>query len=115
MPRKPPNKIVDFERALAQEDAQRYVLRLCISGMTPRSREAITNLRQICDTYFPGHYQFEIIDIYQQPELAATHHILATPTLLKSSPLPVRRLIGDLSNRRETLRRLGIFSNESDS
>jgi circadian clock protein KaiB len=89
-------------------DAQMYVLRLCVSGMTPRSRDALINLKQICDAYFDGHYQLEVIDLYQQPALAAAHQIIATPTLLKSYPPPLRRLIGDLSDTEATIRRLGI-------
>ncbi|MGH7184568.1 MAG: circadian clock KaiB family protein [Nitrospiraceae bacterium] len=89
-------------------DAQMYVLRLCISGMTPRSRDALINLRQICDAYLDGHYQLEVIDLYQQPALAAAHQIIATPTLLKSYPPPLRRLIGDLSDTEAAIRRLGI-------
>ena len=89
-------------------DAQMYVLRLCVSGMTPRSRHALMNLKQICDAYLDGHYQLEVIDLYQQPALAAAHQIIATPTLLKSYPPPLRRLIGDLSDTEATIRRLGI-------
>src|SRR5437868_9569017 len=89
-------------------DAQMYVLRLCVSGMTPRSRDALINLKQICDTHLGGHYQLEVIDLYQQPALAAAHHIIATPTLLKNYPPPLRRLIGDLSDTEATIRRLGI-------
>ena len=89
-------------------DAQMYVLRLCISGMTPRSREALMNLKQICDAYLDGQYQLEVIDLYQQPALAAAYQVIATPTLLKSYPPPLRRLIGDLSDTEATIRRLGI-------
>lgn len=98
----------EYEEALAKGDAQIYVLKLCVSGMTPRSREALVNLKQICDEYLEGQYQLEVIDLYQQPALAATHQVIATPTLLKSLPPPVRRLIGDLSDTDATLRRLGI-------
>ena len=108
MPDKSPNKTTQFEQALTEPDAQLYVLRLCISGMTPRSREAILNLKRICETHLPGQYQLEVIDIYQQPELAAKHQILATPTLVKTLPSPVRRLIGDLSDTNKTLRHLGV-------
>ena len=97
-----------YETIMAQPDAQMYVLKLCVSGMTPRSRQAVSNLRDICDAYLEGHYQLEIIDLYQQPALAAKHQIIATPTLLKNSPLPLRRLIGDLSDTQVTLQRLGI-------
>ena len=100
------------KRALAEADtnadAQMYVLRLCVSGMAPRSRDALINLKQICDAYLDGQYQLEVIDLYQQPALAAVHQIIATPTLLKSYPLPLRRLIGDLSDTEATIRRLGI-------
>jgi len=89
-------------------DAQMYVFRLCVSGMTPRSRDALINLKQICDAYLDGRYQLEVIDLYQQPALAAAHQIIATPTLLKSYPPPLRRLIGDLSDTEATIRRLGI-------
>ena len=110
---KPVGKIVDYEEALAEADAQMFVLRLCVSGMTPRSREAVSNLKQICQEYLEGHYQLEVIDLYQQPALAATHHIIATPTLLKSYPPPLRRLIGDLSDTEATLRRLGIVTRKN--
>lgn len=109
----PDRKILEYEEALAEADAQMYVLRLCVSGMTPRSREAVTNLKQICQEYLEGHYQLEVIDLYQQPALAAAHHIIATPTLLKSYPPPLRRLIGDLSDTEATLRRLGIVTRKN--
>jgi circadian clock protein KaiB len=108
MPQKPPDKLAEYEQALAKADAQIYVLRLCISGMSPRSREAIRNLKRICDTHLPGQYQLEVIDIYQQPELAAKHQVLATPTLVKTLPSPLQRLMGDLSDTTKTLQRLGV-------
>jgi circadian clock protein KaiB len=106
----PIGKIAEYDEALGKADAQMYVLRLCVSGMTPRSKEAVRNLTQICQEYLEGQYQLEVIDLYQQPALAAKHHIIATPTLLKSYPLPLRRLIGDLSDTEATLRRLGIVT-----
>lgn len=108
-------RTAEFEEVLAKADAQMYILKLCISGMTPRSREAVRNLKQICDTYLEGQYQLEVIDLYQQPELAATHHIIATPTLLKSYPPPLRHLIGDLSDTAATLRRLGIVAHKDSA
>jgi circadian clock protein KaiB len=108
MPKKPPDKTAEFEQALTHADAQVYVLKLCISGMTPRSREALVNLKHICETHLHGQYQLEVIDLYQQPELAAKHQILATPTLLKSLPPPLRRLIGNLSDTRKALQLLGV-------
>ncbi|OQW32652.1 MAG: hypothetical protein A4E19_04620 [Nitrospira sp. SG-bin1] len=108
MSKKPRDKTATYDRALAKADAQVYVLRLCISGMTPRSRAALVNLKKICETYLKGQYQLEVIDLYQQPGLAAKHQILATPTLLKTVPPPLRRLIGDLSDTTGSLRRLGV-------
>jgi circadian clock protein KaiB len=98
----------EYDRALNAPAAQLYLLRLCISGMNLRSRQAIENIKRICEEHLPGRYELEVIDLYQQPELAATHQVIATPTLLKTLPTPARRLIGDLSNTEESLRRLGI-------
>lgn len=105
---KPDEKTAEYEQGLAQSDAHMFVLKLCVSGMTPRSSEALTRLKEICEAHLKGHYQLEVIDLYQQPALAAKHQIIATPTLLKNHPLPLRRLIGDLSDTEATLRRLGI-------
>jgi circadian clock protein KaiB len=88
--------------------AQIYVLRLCISGMTPRSQQALANIRNICEKYLEGHYQLEVIDLYQQPELAAKCQVIATPTLVKDYPLPLRHLIGNLSDTAKALRLLGV-------
>ena len=101
----------DFEPSGAA-DAQFYLLKLCISGMTPRSRQAVVNLKRICDEYLEGHYEFEVIDLYQQPELAVRHQVIATPTLLKTLPLPMRQMFGDLSDTKATLRRLGVAIKE---
>lgn len=84
------------------------MLRLCISGMTPRSRRALLNLKQICDEHLKGQYELEVIDLYQQPELAARYEVIASPTLFKIMPPPLRRMIGDLSDTPSLLRRLGI-------
>ena len=88
-----------FEEALAgQSRAERYLLRLYVTGTTPRSAKAIRNIRAICEEKLHGRYDLEVIDIYQQPELASRAQIVVAPTLVKRLPLPVRRLIGDLSN-----------------
>jgi len=117
MSKEPPNKsdekIREYEEAVAKADAQVYVLKLCVSGMTSRSREAVSNLMKICEEYLEGHYQLEVIDLYQEPALAAKHQIIATPTLLKNYPPPLRRLIGDLSDTEGTLRRLGLVTRKS--
>ena len=79
--------------------ADPYVLRLYVTGMTPRSARAVNNLRAICDEYLDGRYDLEVIDIYQQPVLTRGEQIVAAPTLIKKLPLPMRRIIGDMSNR----------------
>jgi len=71
--------------------------------MTPRSARAVSNLRAICDEYLEGRYDLEVIDIYQQPLLARGEQIIAAPTLIKQLPLPMRRIIGDMSNRDRVL------------
>jgi circadian clock protein KaiB len=98
-------------RALFAEAAQgeeRYVLRLFVTGMTARSTRAIENLRAICDEYLAGRFDLEVVDIYQQPILASKEQIIAAPTLIKALPLPMRRIIGDLSNRRRVLLGLNL-------
>jgi circadian clock protein KaiB len=92
-----------FERAAQAPAAERYVLRLYVTGMTPRSARAIANLRAICDEYLDGRYDLEVIDIYQQPVLTKGEQIIAAPTLIKKLPLPMRRIIGDMSDRERVL------------
>jgi circadian clock protein KaiB len=89
----------------AKRDApkQMYSLRLYITGQTPRSAGSVQNLKRVCDQYLAGNFELEVIDIYQQPELAQEAKIIAAPTLVKRLPLPLRRLVGDLSNRRRVL------------
>jgi circadian clock protein KaiB len=88
-----------FEQAAGTRPAERYVLRLFVTGMTPRSARAVGNLRAICDEYLEGRYDLEVVDIYQQPILTKGEQIIAAPTLVKRLPLPMRRIIGDMSNR----------------
>ena len=115
MVKKAKRKKADFDQEKDPADSQVYLLKLCISGMTPRSRRALVNLKRICDEYLEGNYELEVIDLYQQPELAARHHIIATPTLLKNLPPPVRQMFGDLSDTRATLLRLGFALKEDPS
>ncbi len=86
-----------LERALRERDQQRYVLRLYVTGMTPLSSRAIEHVRSICENNLRGRYDLEVIDIYQLPALARDEQIVATPTLIKVLPEPLRRFIGDLS------------------
>jgi circadian clock protein KaiB len=92
-----------FELAAHGPLVERYVLRLYITGMTPRSVRAVKNLQAICDEYLEGRYDLEVIDIYQQPVLTKGEQIIAAPTLIKKLPLPIRRIIGDMSNRERVL------------
>lgn len=86
----------------------RFVLRLFIAGSTPRSTEALANLKAICEEHLAGRYELEVVDVYQQPKRARSEQIVAVPTLVKISPAPTRRLIGDLSEQRAVLEGLGI-------
>ncbi len=85
--------------AKAADEPEQYVLRLYVAGTSERSTRAIRNAREICDEHLAGHYELDVIDIFQQPALAKDDQILAVPTLIKRLPAPLRRFIGDLSNR----------------
>lgn len=84
-------------------DADQYVLRLYVTGMTPRSSRAISMIKSICEEHLQGRYNLEVIDIYQQPTLARDEQVIATPTLVKKLPKPLRRFIGDLSDKERIL------------
>jgi len=88
----------EFEKAAAGRDRAKYVLRLYVTGMTPKSTQAITNVQKLCEKHLAGRYELKVIDIYQQPKLAKGEQIIAAPTLIKKLPPPLRRLIGDLSD-----------------
>ena len=85
-----------------------YVLRLFITGATPNSVRAVANIKEICDKHLPGRYRLEIIDVYQQRDIAQKEQLVALPLLIKSYPLPERRLIGDMSDARKVLLALGL-------
>jgi circadian clock protein KaiB len=92
-----------FDEAARAPEGERYILRLYVTGMTPRSLRALKNLQTICDEYLKGRCDLEVIDIYQQPVLAKGEQIIAAPTLIKKLPLPMRRIIGDMSDRDRVL------------
>lgn len=102
-----PSTTEEFEMALKNTDS-RYVLRLYVAGMSPRSQRAIENIKNIFETSYKGSYALEVIDIYQHPEQAKEAQILAVPMLIKQLPLPIRRLIGDMSDEDRVLVGLGI-------
>jgi circadian clock protein KaiB len=87
-----------------------YTLRLYVTGMTPRSARAIENIRAVCVKHLEGRYDLQVIDIYQQPSLARSEQIVAAPTLIKRTPLPLRRLAGDMSSEVRVLAGLDIFT-----
>jgi circadian clock protein KaiB len=92
-----------------QPEALGYVLRLFITGATPNSIRAITNIRQICEEHLKGRYSLEIVDVYQEVAIAEKEQLVALPLLIKTHPLPERRFIGDLSNREKVLKGLGLL------
>ena len=99
----------DTEPTGKQGDNDRqYVLRLFITGASINSRRAVVNVKEICEKYLKDNYSLEIIDVYQQKALAEKEQIIALPLLIKSHPLPTRRLIGDMSDTQKVLKGLGI-------
>ena len=105
------NKFDEFEEALETSIKDgKYVLRLFIAGLNPKSKLAIENLQKICDEELEGKCELEIIDIYQQPIYAKEGKIVAAPTLIKELPLPIRRFVGDLSNKEKLLLGLDLRS-----
>lgn len=88
-----------------------YLLKLYITGQTPRTTRAIDNIYKICEAEMPGNYQLVIIDILERPQIAEDEKILATPTLVKVRPGPVRRVIGDLSNKEKVISGLDLVPN----
>jgi len=87
---------------------EEYILRLFVTGASPNSSRAITNLKEICETHLKGNYKLEIVDVYQQPLIAENEQIIALPLLIKKSPSPERRLIGDMSDIEKVLRGLNL-------
>jgi circadian clock protein KaiB len=85
------------EVAVAAHAAAVYILRLYITGFSPRSARAVSNIRKICDKHLEGRHDLEVVDISQQPARAQSEQILAAPTLIKKWPLPARRFVGDMS------------------
>jgi len=100
---KPQDRSSELEQAAAAQGDRHYVLRLYVTGTTARSAAAIENLRRICEEHLAGRYELQVIDIYQQPALAAGDQIIAAPTLIKQLPLPLRSLVGDMSNTEQVL------------
>ena len=92
-----------FERTLKRKEKEKYLLRLYVTGMTPKSAMAIRNVKKICEEHLKDRYDLQVIDIYQQPTLAEGEQIIAAPTLVKKLPLPLRKFIGDMANTERIL------------
>jgi circadian clock protein KaiB len=106
------DSIRDFENALTQTGQIEYLLRLYVTGTTPKSVQAIANIRTICEKHLRGRYELEVIDIYQKPDMAKKDHVIALPTLIKRLPAPLRRIVGDLSNTDKVLVGLDLIEKD---
>src|SRR5512140_539390 len=93
----------EFEAAVRREEKKKYLLRLYITGMTPKSTQAIRNIKKICEEHLKGRYTLEVVDIYQKPVLAKGEQIVAAPTLVKKLPMPLRKFIGNMSDTQRML------------
>ena len=99
-----------IEEAADELENPRYVLRLFVTGMTPRSTRAIRAVKALCKERLEGRFHLEIIDVYQQPQMIQGEQILATPTLVKYEPAPLRRIVGDMSDKYRLCHGLGLAS-----
>jgi circadian clock protein KaiB len=109
-----PDQAKEIEEALSRQPiAGRYVLSLFVTGSTPKSLRAIQNIRALCEERVPGRYELKVIDIYQHPEQIKPEQIVVTPTLIKKLPFPLRKLIGDLSNKERLLWGLDMVPNSA--
>lgn len=92
---------------------EHYSLRLYVTGTTERSSRAVANIRNLCEEHLQGRYDLEVVDIYQQPGKAMDEQIIAAPTLVKSLPKPLKRLIGDLADRNKVIAGLNLVSRQA--
>ena len=106
------NKFDEFEAIESTKKDDKYVLRLFVAGINPKSKKAIENLSELLEENLRDQYELEIIDIYQQPIFAKEGKIIAAPTLIKELPLPIRRFVGDLSNKHKLLLGLDLRINQ---
>lgn len=101
----------EFEQRPHSPREIKYILRLYVAGTSPQSVRAIANVKKICEENLQGHYELQVIDLYQQPQLAQGEQIIAAPTLIKKLPLPLRRIIGDMSSTERVLVGLDLRKN----
>jgi circadian clock protein KaiB len=110
------NRQLDSHRCARKEPAlSNYLLKLYVTGKTPRAEKAIANLQRICSEELQGQYELQIIDVLEHPQLAEDEKILATPTLIKRLPPPLRRVIGDLSDKDKVLLGLDVWPRTTES
>lgn len=88
----------------------KYTFKLYITGQSPNSTRAIENLKYFCEEVLKEQYEIDVIDVLETPQLAVYHNIIATPTLVKETPSPAKRIIGDLSNKEKLMSMIGTFS-----
>ena len=104
MKRKTENTVAEeLERSATRLEPEKHVLILYVAGMTPKSTAAIDNVKKFCENNLQGRYELKVVDLYQLPRLAKGTQIIATPTLIKKLPLPLRKLIGDMSDTQRIL------------
>lgn len=101
----------EVKTALLKIVPGRYILKLYVAGQSPKSVNAIANIKKICEENLQGRYELDVIDLYQQPQLAQGEQIIAVPTLIRKLPPPLRRIIGDMSNTERVLVGLDIRKN----
>lgn len=97
-------------RAAKEREQEKYVLRLYVAGITPKSDRAIRAVKETCEQYLKDRYDLEIVDIYQQPGVLKEDQVIVAPTLIRKLPLPLRRLIGDMAEREKILVGLDLQS-----
>jgi circadian clock protein KaiB len=107
------NDLKSDNSSTEEENDEIWNLRLYVAGQTPKSLEAFSNLKEICETHLKGKYKIEIIDLKENPELAKNDNILAIPTLVRKLPEPVKKIIGTLANEEKVLVGLEISSNST--
>ena len=112
MTKKVRDQVEVFEQAIKDSKEKKYVLRLYVAGSTPKSTQAIMNIKKICEEHLAGRYELQVIDIYQQPVLAEGEQVIAVPTLVKKLPLPLRKFIGTMADADRILMGLDLKPKE---
>ncbi len=106
------NTTAQFEQLLSEPATEHFILRLYVAGSTLRSTRSVERIRALCERFLQGRYELTVVDLYQQPEQAQAAQIIAAPTLVRHMPLPLRRLVGDLSDTARVLKALGLATED---